>query len=32
MEHTPGIPTPERLERGPVACIECVQCTPEEVK
>ena len=28
MEHTPGIPTPERLERGPVACIECVQCIP----
>ena len=28
MEHTPGIPTPERLERGPVACIECVPCIP----
>ena len=28
MEHIPGIPTPERLERGPVACIECVQCIP----
>lgn len=21
MERTPGIPTPERLERDPVACI-----------
>ena len=28
MERTPGIPTPERLEQGPVACIECVQCIP----